>query len=277
VSPSFAAYLRVYEPLAAFDRDRQRYWRGYARDGRAVTTADGPEHQRAVVLAGLGSGWSRLPDLPDEGYLLESEDVLLVCPWDLRVRVAEAALGAREGVPPVIADAFVPPVLAAQARGVLEGWRHGETDGSSPRLHEQVSTWGIPLRWFAFVDLAERQMEVTPQRRSLVYRTPMSKARRRAHRAFNVLRRTMGDSAVTEAVEDGTRWLEEFHPRSVVELDYGGLVQLLTDEALKADDSPGLVSAGLAALGRGDTDAASECYEKLVSRWRAVQLLERRN
>ena len=46
---------------------------------------------------------------------------------------------------------------------------------------------------------------------------------------------------------------------------------------LEDDDSPGLVAAGLAALSRGDADAATEAYEKLVARWRAVQLLERCN
>src|SRR5688572_5822781 len=32
----FASYLRVYEPLAAFDRERQLYWRRYVKEGRAV-------------------------------------------------------------------------------------------------------------------------------------------------------------------------------------------------------------------------------------------------
>jgi hypothetical protein len=30
-------------------------------------------------------------------------------------------------------------------------------------------------------------------------------------------------------------------------------------------------------LARGDADSATEAYEKLVNRWRAVQLLERAN
>jgi hypothetical protein len=78
-------------------------------------------------------------------------------------------------------------------------------------------------------------------------------------------------------VEETARWLDEFHPGSVVELDYGGLVNLLSDDTLAADDSPGLVAAGLAAVGRGEADAATTAYERLVERWRAVQLLERTN
>lgn len=275
----FASYLRVYEPLTAFDRDRQIFWRRYVKEGRAVAPLEGPGRQRSAVIEALGAGWTRLPDLPEEAYVLEADDTLLVCPWNLRVRVAEAALSARDGVPPVLADAFVPPVLAGQAKAVVEDWRSGARvlEHGVPRLHEQIATWGVPLRWFVFVDPEERELTTRPDRRVLRYRTEISKARRRASRGLSVLRKTVGDAPITEAVEEGARWLEEFHPRSVVELDYGGLVDLLSDDALAADDSPELVAAGLGGLSRGDTEAATEAYEKLVARWRAVQLLERCN
>jgi hypothetical protein len=275
----FASYLRVYEPLTAFDRERQVFWRRYVREGRAVAPLEGPVLQRTAVIEALGAGWTRLPDLPEEAYVLEADDTLLVCPWNLRLRVAEAALNARDGVPSVIADAFVPPVLAGQARAVVEDWRSGARvlEHGVPRVHEQIATWGVPLRWFVFVDLGERDLVIKDDRRSLRYRTEISKARRRASRGLSVLRKSIGDAPITEAVEEAARWLEEFHPRSVVELDYGGLVNLIPDADLEEDDSPGLVAAGLAALSRGDADAATEVYEKLVARWRAVQLLERCN
>ncbi|OZV80129.1 hypothetical protein CA850_15585 [Micromonospora echinospora] len=275
----FASYLRVYEPLTAFDRDRQEYWRSYVRQGRAVTPQEGPVRQRTAVIEALGAGWTRLPDLPDEAYVLETGEAMLVCPWNLRVRVAEAALSAREGVPAVLADAFVPPVLAGQAKAVVEDWRSGARvlEHGVPRLHEQISTWGVPLRWFVLVDPEERELDVAAGRGVLRYRTEISKARRRSSRALSVLRKSVGEVPITQAVEEAARWLEEFHPRSVVELDYGGLVDLLSEETLRADDSPALVAAGLAGLARGEAEEASAAYDKLVARWRAVQLLERCN
>ncbi|HWH00686.1 MAG TPA: hypothetical protein VNV66_15520 [Pilimelia sp.] len=275
----FASYLRVYEPLTAFDRERQAFWRRYATEGRAVAPGEGPGRQRTAVLEALGAGWTRLPDLPDEAYVIQADDTLLVCPWNLKLRVAEAALSARDGVPPVLADAFVPPVLAGQAKAVVEDWRSGARvlERGVPRMHEQIATWGVPLRWFVFVDLSERELSLRPGRRVLRYRTEISKARRRAHRGVQVLRRSVGDAPITEAVEEGARWLEEFHPRSLVELDYGGLVNLLTDEELADDDSPGLAAAGLAGLARGEAETATAAYERLVGRWRAIQLRERCN
>jgi len=275
----FASYLRVYEPLSAFDRRSQVYWRRYVHEGRAVTPAEGPVRQRTAVLEALGAGWTRLPDLPDDAYVLQAEETVLVCPWNLRVRVAEAALSARDGVPPILADAFVPPVLAGLAKEVVSDWNSGARvlEYGAPRQHEQISTWSVPLRWFVLVDSDERELVLDADRRLLRYRTEISKARRRAHRALSVLRRSVGDVPISEAVEESARWLEEFHPRSVVELDYGGLAFVLSDQALTDDDSPSLVSQGLVALSKGDAEGATEAYEQLVDRWRAIQLLERCN
>ena len=275
----FASYLRVYEPLSAFDKRSQSYWRRYVHDGRAVTPMEGPGRQRTAVIEALGANWTRLPDLPNDAYVLQSDQNTLICPWNLRVRVAEAALEARDGVPPVLADAFVPPALAGLAKAVVSDWNSGARvlEFGTPRQHEQISTWSVPLRWFVLVEMPERELIIEPKRRLLRYRTEMANARRRAHRALSVLRRSVGDVPITEAVEECTRWLEEFHPGSVVELDYGGLAEVLPDDALAADDSPALVARGLVALKKGDAEAATAAYEELVERWRAIQLLERCN
>lgn len=66
-------------------------------------------------------------------------------------------------------------------------------------------------------------------------------------------------------------WLEEFHPRSMVELDYGGLVHALPADRLRADRSARDVAAGIAALRAGDEAGAAEAYEELAERWREVR------
>ena len=73
----------------------------------------------------------------------------------------------------VIADAFVPPVFAGLAKTVVEDWRSGNRvlERGLPRVHEQVSTWGVPLRWFGFVDLAERELSLRPGRRASRFAT----------------------------------------------------------------------------------------------------------
>src|SRR3954454_21380929 len=53
--PPFAAYFRVYEPLVAFDRARQQYWRRYVAAGGGVAQSAGPGRQRRLVLEALGA------------------------------------------------------------------------------------------------------------------------------------------------------------------------------------------------------------------------------
>ncbi len=270
VPTQFAAYLRVYEPLSAFAPDRQRFWRRYVAEGRAVGLSDGPVRQRTVVLEALGAGWSRLPDLPDEAYVLGAEESVLVCPWNLRMRVAEAALQARDGVPQVLADAFVPQALVGLAQTVVNAC------DSEERVHEQVATWGVPLRWFVLFGPEEREL-ILAERRVLRYRAEIGKARQRAHKGLRILRKALGDVPITDSLRETARWLEQFHPGSVVELDYGGLTSLLGDEALRGDDSVELVALGLAGLSKDDSQGATAAYERLVQRWREIQLLERSN
>ncbi len=75
-------------------------------------------------------------------------------------------------------------------------------------------------------------------------------------------------------IEEVGRWLEEFHPRALVELDYGGLVHLIDDEALRADQSVAEVAAAVTGLETGELELAIAMYERLRTRWRALRGVE---
>ena len=70
-------------------------------------------------------------------------------------------------------------------------------------------------------------------------------------------------------------WLAEFDPRSLVELDYGGLVQLLSDEELRADQSVAEMAAAVRALARGELELACAMYRRVSQRWWPLAALER--
>jgi len=69
--------------------------------------------------------------------------------------------------------------------------------------------------------------------------------------------------------------MEEFHPLSLLELDYGGLAHLLDADHLSSDDSASDVAEGLAALSEGDATSAAAAYRRWTTRWHRVQLLSR--
>ena len=98
-----------------------------------------------------------------------------------------------------------------------------------------------------------------------------------ASRGLAVLRKSVGDAPITEAVEEGARWLEEFHPRSVVELDYGGIVQLIADPILESDTTADEVHGILEALRSGDVEELAELFSDLRDYWGELAAREHSN
>src|SRR4051794_39822134 len=225
---AFVAHLRVYEPLAAFDRDERRHWDAYVRAGNIPTVQGGMAmEQVASVRAVLGRVPGMMPVVGEHAFVTEVDGVTLVCPWRTRIRACEAIGDFRDPLPDELADMFVPRAAAEMAEDEIEQWRIGHPD---LHIHIISSTWQVPLRWFILVEAEEREVclgapaagttRVTG--RSLVYRTAMSRARRRTAKALAVLRRTLDDGLVTAGGGGMGRWLEGVPPRSVGGAGHGG-------------------------------------------------------
>jgi hypothetical protein len=85
------------------------------------------------------------------------------------------------------------------------------------------------------------------------------------------------DRGPAKVLSDTSDWLENFHPNSAVELDYGGLVQLLDDDELMADTSAEDVHAILDALEAGDTDEVTRRFHRLRTFWSDLAVRETHN
>ncbi len=268
----YAAYLRVYEPLSAFpEPERSRLAAVPADEStsrEAVLAAEGADALRRIT----GTAPAMVPHAePDEAYVLRTDHGLLYCPRQDRLRSWVALAELIGELPDHVVGNFLSTQMIGDVDRAYASWRD-RNPGAAP--HILTATWHVPARWFVVVDHAERRLELAAAQRSLVYRTTMADARRRVARALRVLRKAFGDDGVTGHVEEIGRWLETFHPHGVVELDYGGLVELLTDEALTEDDSPRQVLAALDALAGDDQEGAEAAYARLVARWEGVLALE---
>jgi hypothetical protein len=292
---SYAASLRVYEPLRAFPEPERARWSEYVARGLGFDPVTGTAVEHAAGIAAIIA----VPPTgaPDEGvelaFVRRHDDIPYVCPARTRLRAWQALSEFRASLPEVVAGAFVPLAVIENAENALEKWlvEHPEL-----RSHVQTVTYQMPLRWLLLVESSERELVLGPrfdrappdpgsaddarpelpaaQQRRCLYVTTMAQARRRAARALNVVRRTIEDGPVVAGVEGVARWLEEFHPHALVELDYGGLVHLFEDDELTADESPALVAQALKALEGGDTEAAGEAYEQVMAHWHDVQAFE---
>ncbi|MGI9063985.1 MAG: hypothetical protein ACR2FQ_09280 [Pseudonocardiaceae bacterium] len=289
--PPFVAYLRVYEPLRAFDEPgRSALARAVAT--RPVDAARAGQRERELWLRSQlaapprllpvetadGSAARVLPEVlvldPAHVPAGQREAGPLVCPMDLRPRAAAALLSFLDSPVTALHAAAVPLVSrAARARS------ESVIAELVPRaVHIVSSTWTVPLPWFTLVDPAARHIVAAPRpdpARRVCWQATMADARRRAARAYAVSRRSLGEEGPTRVLREIGRWLQHFDGRSAVELDYGGLVQLLDDEALSADTSAVDVHAAVDALEAEDAEGVARAYERLQDFWGGLAAAQR--
>ena len=275
------AYLRIYEPLAAFPPAERSAWEEWLA-GTPVRPTLAQEQERS--LRGLiAVPPIAVPEGEDRSaYVLEVDGARLICPWQSRLRSWLALTELRAVHGDTAVRLFWPQAVLDRADSSYDQW-WAEDPEALP--HILTSSWQIPIRWLVLFEISEAVLGDGDT--TLRFRTPMAQARRRGARALRVLKRAMGAGPLVEAVETLAMWLEEFHPHSVVELDYGGLLGLLAAQgALGADErhegrvldcSVRYVAEGMAALAAGDDAGVSAAYLRYRAKWDAVRLLGRAN
>jgi hypothetical protein len=299
---TYAAYLRVYEPVSAFHEPDRSRWAAYAASAtrprrRDALTAEHAEAMRRVVSA----PYVVLPERESEhAYVRRADGTTYICPWQTRLRcllgygrmVSSASPLLPGTIPPGDDDQAVASALAGLD---LEG-PPGPRDPSA-RLHILGSVWCVPLAWFVLFAAAERWLSLGPgpalpsaaatasATRALVYTTPMARARRRVGRALATFRdlppgfegTVLDPPQTADDLAEVGRWLAEFHPYSLVELDYGGLVYLVSDDMLCGDQSVAEIRAAIDGTARGECELAMAMYMRAHSRWRAFAEFEQAN
>lgn len=259
----YTAYLRVYEPLEAFPEPERSWWEAYGESAGRPRRVEALQAEHAEALRTL----IREPEdgLPvvhesQNAYVRRFHGKLLVSPWRRRLR-SWAAFSAAQGL----------SVAGEETPHIIE------------------SSWHIPLEWFVPFIRGERWLElggvsappssrsVVAPPRTLTYVTSISRARSRLERARAAQERLdteISPFGNTKALADA---LSGFHPRALVELDYGGLVHLMDDETLAADDSVAESAVALVALERDELELAVAMQLRLRARWRAIRALHRAN
>lgn len=299
---TYAAYLRVYEPVSAFHEPDRSRWAAYAASAtrprrRDALTAEHAEAMRRVVSA----PYVVLPERESEhAYVRRADGTTYICPWQTRLRcllgygrmVSSASPLLPGTIPPGDDDQAVASALAGLE---LEG--PPRPRDPSARLHILGSVWCVPLAWFVLFAAPERWLSLGPgparpaaaataaATRALVYTTPMARARRRVGRALATFRdlppgfegTVLDPPQTADDLAEVGRWLAEFHPYSLVELDYGGLVYLVSDDMLCGDQSVAEIRAAIDGAARGECELAMAMYMRAHTRWRAFAEFEQAN
>jgi hypothetical protein len=291
----YAAYLRVYEPLPAFSEADRGRWAAYAASAGRPRRAGALAAEHAEALRRLVAEPPVVAPEWESGdaYVRWVDGVTYICPWQTQLRSWLGLSRLRTAAPQLWAAAFP----AGVAEAAVRGFARSQSQAVLLRIYIQACTWSVPPAWFVPFAPDERWLVLGDARdpgdggrataapaRSLVYTTAMTDARRRVTCALDAFRRAgwpLAAGTVTGAMplvlselEQIGCWLDEFDPDAVVELDYGGLVLLVADEALRADQSVAEVSAVISALGRGELELATAMYRRVTRRWRVLAALE---
>jgi hypothetical protein len=271
---SYAAYLRVYEPLSAFGPRESERWGEYAREHSTVSSAQALRvEQRRAFASTLSPRVLHAVEDEPHAYLLWRDSELLVCPADLRLRtlLAVAEQTDEPGQDRILA--LLPDSLISWADDELSAIRAARPDAVA---HVRQSSWAIPAAWFLPFGDTQRECYDCGGFESLRLRTPMVAARRSIARAYAVVRTNLDDPAVRAQVVEVGRWLEGFHPDSHVELDYAGLGQV-ADADLGSDASAEDLRSAVDDLAGGAVEAGTAVFRRVAGLFRHAQLYQRAN
>ncbi len=258
-----SAELRVYQPLEAFPAaERARLERSILGGGPVVP----PRPVYRQLLAGDRLGL--LVPAEDEGALVRFVDgTPYLCPLRTRMRTLAGILAFERARPFEGAEDFLPRGLARRAARELRRMRRRDPAAVAAIME---SPWHVPVRWFVLFDDAERRIVERDGRYHLSYLTTARRAMRRAERAVPVLRDSeLGE--VAETIVELHEWLASFDPRSLVELDYGGLCAFLSWDELDDDRSVRDIQEAIASLAAGDRRRPVELYQAVLGRWAEVR------
>jgi hypothetical protein len=257
------AYLRVFRPLDAFPETERAQWERYILSGgrppahRPVYRHESIGGDRHVGLLASAEGEYAEVRLVDGIYY--------VCPWRTRLRILAGILSFRESAPAELAETFVPESEARRAARELARLKRREPSAAPAILQ---SPWHVPVRWFVLVDEEERRLaEAAPGEFRLWYWAPVIVAKRRADRALQVVRRSEL-APIASLIRELAEWLSGFHPRSTLELDYGGLSSLFSWDELDNDHSGREIQEAIEEIAKpGGMARAAELYQTVSSRW----------
>ena len=258
-----SAYLRVFQPLDAFEGEEQLRWERYLVSNRWLPGS--PRRYRDHAKGGLGL---IAPADGDHAEVRVVDGRTYVSPWRMRMRVLAAGLAFRETRPIELSERFLSKKDAKRVARELRRLRRRDPLAVA-FCHE--SPWHVPIRWFTLFADEERWLgEDEHGLLRLRYRTTARKALRRAGQTIPLLRRSdLGP--IGDLLMDLHEWIALFDTRSLVELDYGGLCDFLTWDELDDDRSVRDLGLALEALARHEFPRSAEIYQGVLAHWAEIR------
>jgi hypothetical protein len=259
----------VYEPLEAFNaRERERIQSGLRGEG-GRDELDAAETGAALDRIVSGAGDPFPPDGTEFTRALTINGTTLYCPSQLILRSGLAAESVINTAPRILAELMLPEDARERHQHRVD---RIAAETASPRINTRESLWGIPFSWFVLFQESDptEVVEDGDHVKTVRIVAPWAKAIGRARFAVANLALAAPDMSMLDELTSLTEWLEEFHPESAIELDYGRVA-----DRVFPDESCLDVRLGIECLAEGDLTGAAAAYRRLASRWIPIRQLAR--
>lgn len=242
-----SAFLRVYLP-----EDQIRAWETHRESPE-------PRTRRWDPYGFVGES------MIEDAWVADWNGTRYVCPRRPQLRMLEGVLALYNTFDTVGRTVIIPEEVARQADRELRKLKASEPDIRSQIL---TSAWHVPVRWFAAFAPEEREyLAANGERSNIRYRTKVHAAKARIEEACATMVKARLPATLVSEVANLADWLNDFPSSSMVELDYGTVAELFTEDDLVLDESAADVKASLQALAAGDPEEAGRHYSYLLSRW----------
>ncbi len=260
--------LRVYEPLVVHPE-----YTGFP-------VSDNREKIEALVSADADSRLISLPPDPiADSYrgtpvFLTAEDVgddfNRVSPVQDDIRSWHSFDALEEELPRTDIDLVVPKASRRRAQALRAEWANEDPD---TRVFARTGSWDVNPVWWLAVDPSEDEViesEDTDGTPRVFVRTPVLTASARVDWAHDVMKEKSKLAGVVETTGVLAQWLDDFDMNSVLELDLGGM-----SDVLWPDTGADLVHQWIDALDQDDREAAIAAFQQYTQRWERIMLYSR--
>ena len=257
------AYLRVFQPLEAFEDDERAEVERIAKDPSSVRA------NRPLDTPGLIAREESL-----ETFVTVVDGQPYACPARTRLRTLLSMIAFDRMLPQGVGPVFFSEREIRDARRELEALQAAHP-GLQPSMLQ--SAWHAPLQWFACFDDTERRIEAEGDHPRIRYRTRVGRAHERLASALDMLKGGVVHPVYIGVMFELQEWLAAFHPDGILELDYASVSTMFDPDELADDHSAADVWAAIQALAEGDGMKAGLSYRRANERWLKARRREAQN
>ena len=268
------SYLRVFEPLRAYDDDAQLAIAAQRGVGRTAFEERAATEALERLTRGVPDPFPREQAERYRELHYPGADGLTApyyCPDQLPARATVAAEQLDSSMRPALLELLVPDAARAANAHRIAPETFAEDLAS---LHTRSATWGIPLGWFILIT-DEDHCEIEEDGTTLLtvrLSAPAVQVLERTRHAAASLAIHAPELEILDELTALDEWLHLFHEDSIIELDYGPIA-----EHVWPDDSAQDLRHGIESLAEQDMLGAAAAYRRLTNRWLKVRQLARAN